>query len=149
MAFRTQSTPAQGLHTVKSQAIGIRNYSIAQRDLMAAQNISANALRQTMSTFKTFIELLTASAAIPGIVQYARDQENDQTYNVVTEFQTMETAAIAVRNRIINDVPKGPTGEVAVETWEADGAITVEAFTPAQTANLRTDLDTFIASIEI
>lgn len=125
----------------------MKSLAVAANNLMAANTVSANQIRQLMSEIKSAIEIWNATAAIPGIVEYARAEKNHPALDVVTEFVNMVSAAEGVITQIVADIPKASTGEVAVETWGADGSISVHQFTPTQTVNLRARLDALIAAI--
>ena len=148
MTFRASNqVKADGYSEAKRLAARAKSFAQSHHDAMAANSVSANLLLQLLNELKSLIERWTEIAATPGIGAYAQDQENDPAYNVATEFTAMLNAARAARDRIIADLPKAPGGEIAIHTLAADGATSTRAFTPAQTANLRTDLAAFIATI--
>ena len=85
-------------------------------------------------------------AATPGIQQYVRDQEQDQTYDIAGEYTTMRASLIAIRDWIFNNLPtftQAGTKYLIVSTLTNDGNIVEREFTPAQTAGLRTLIDQF------
>jgi hypothetical protein len=154
MAFRaTSQIKADGYSEAKRLALSMKNYAQSHHDALAAGNVSANAIIfNLLQEFKSAIEKWDSIAAIPGINAYAQDQEDDANYNIGAEFTAMVSAAEAVRDRIVAEMPKatqppGVAGRIAVHTLAADGSISVTSFTPAQTASLRTDLTAFIATI--
>jgi hypothetical protein len=153
MAFRASSQiKADGLSEAKRLALRAKSFAQSHHAAMAAGNVSANLVLQVLQEFKSLIERWTAIAGIAGLGLYAQDQEGDMLYDVGVEFLAMRSAAIDVRDRIIAEMPKatapaGVVGRLAIQTIEADGAITTAVFTPAQTANLRADLTTFIGTI--
>ena len=153
MTFRASNqVKADGYSEAKRLAVRAKSFAQAHHDAMAAGNVSANLVLQVLQEFKSLIERWTAIAALPGIGGYAIDQENDAGYNVGTEFTVMLSAAVAVRDRIIAEMPKatapaGVAGMLAIVTIAADGGFSTSSFTPAQTANLRTDLAAFAAAI--
>lgn len=153
MTFRASTQiKADGLSEAKRLAVDLKAFAQDHRMALAAGNVSANLVIQIMQTFRDFIVRLAVIASVPGMAAYAIDQENDVTYDVAAEFTAMRNAAIAVRDRIIAEMPKANSpaavaGRAAVQTLNADGSVSTAVFTPAQTANLRTDLDTFIATI--
>jgi hypothetical protein len=153
MAFRASTQiKADGLSEAKRLALRAKAFAQAHSSAMAAGNVSANLVLQVLQEFKSLIERWGIIAASPGIGPYAQDQENDPGYNVAAEFTAMRNAAIAVRDRIIADIPKatapaGVAGRIAIHTLEADGGLTTAIFTPAQTLQLQADLNSFIAAI--
>jgi hypothetical protein len=153
MAFRASSQiKVDGYSEAKRLAVHGKSFAQAHRDFLAAGNVSANLVIQILQEFKSMIERFTTISAIPGLGAYVQDQEADGAYNVGAEFTAMRNAAIAVRDRIIAEMPKatapaGVVGRIAIYTLETDGGMTTAVFTSAQTANLRVDLETFIATI--
>ena len=147
--FRASSqTQADGYTEAKRLANRAKAFAQATSAMTAVNNVSANAVKQLVSEFKSYIERWTAISGIPGISDYAKAQESDPTYDVAAEFGVMLTAAIAVRDYIISALPKDAvTGRLAIETINADGSFTVVSFTPGDTAGLRAVLDAFAATI--
>lgn len=84
---------------------------------------------------------------VPGLVAYVRAQINDDTLDIVAEYNTMLTQINAVRNWIIANFPKDANGFLLYHTFGATGRIVQRTLTPAQTAGLRTQLDALIATI--
>jgi hypothetical protein len=147
MAFRVD-----GLGTAYAQAQAeatrLRSYAVSAQAAMAAGNISANAVIQTLTTMKNSIEVFDYISGLSGMAQYARDQQDDQAYDVVAEFQSMRTEAVGARDWVFTNFPTAVSGEIIKDTLENDGAITVRQFTPAQTAGLQSALGLLIATID-
>lgn len=114
---------------------------------MAAGDVSANVMEQVMGEFVGALQTWGVSKAVPGIADYAKEQYDDPAYDVIAEFNTMETAAEAVRDWVVANFPKDGDGYVLKEKYQADGLIVQRMFTPAQTAGLRTELDAFILTV--
>ena len=147
MAFRTDGL-SKAYHRGQNSAIRAKNYSSQASAQLAGGTVSANAVIQVMTQMKSFIEEFDSVSSVPGIAQYARDQEDDQSYDVVAEFVAMRVAAVSARDWVINNFPvSNPGGFIEKDTLEADGAITVRTFSSVQTAGLQTALDTLVAAI--
>ena len=147
MAFRaTNQIQADGLAEAKRLANHASEFAVARRDLMAAAAVSGDIVIQVQAQFQTVITRWNAIKTIPGIAQYAKDQENDPTYDIVTEFNAMIAAAEVVRDRVETDIPTDGSGFLLLRKFQTN-AITMRTFTTAQTAQLRTDLDSFIATV--
>ena len=148
MTFRASNQiQADGLIEAKRIVNRMVLFATQNRDLMAAGDVSGNLVLQVQTEFHAAILRWNDIKAIPGIAQYAKDQEDDQNYDVVTEFNTMVNAASAVRDRVESDIPTAAGGWMNLQKFEADHTISTRAFTPAQTTQLRTDLDAFIATV--
>ncbi len=145
MAFRTDGL-SKAYQKAQNESIRAKQFATSARIVLLAGNVSANAVIQIMSNLKSNIEVWDSVAALSGIAQYARDQENDQTYDVVAEFDTMRAEAVVARDWVIDNFP-AVAGFIQKDTLEADGAITVRVFTPGQTTGLQTALADLIAAI--
>jgi hypothetical protein len=146
MAFKTDSL-AKAYAEAQNEAIRVKNYAQSFSSALAENNQSGDLIENVMVQMKRVIDLWNTTTSMPGMAQYARDQADDQAYDVVAEFNTMRNAAITVRDWIINNFPSAG-GFIQKDTYEADGSITVRQFTPAQTAGLRTVLDSLVNAIE-
>ncbi len=145
MAFNTQSL-SKGLQKAENESIRAKAFATQARNALLAGNVSANAVIQIMTNFKSSIEVWDSVSSLPGIAQYTRDQYDNQAYDVVAEFVAMRTQAVAVRDWVITNFPASG-GFIQKDTLQADGAITVRQFTPAQTTGLQTALADLIAAI--
>jgi hypothetical protein len=113
---------------------------------MSAGNVPATpiidlAIRINSDRF-TFDEART----IPGLVDYVRAQKNAPSLDVVAEFSSMLAAMDGVVSWIIANFPKDAGGFLLRETWGVSGPVD-RIFAPAQTAGLRTQLASLIATI--
>ena len=143
MAFRASNRlPAEGYDQAKGHALGLQTRSQAWRDQLAAGPTGANVVLEIMESLKSYRAVLNEIAAIPGIAAYARAQENDETYDVVAEFQAMlATVQLAIDN-VTSTFPSSTFHSIVGDVQ------TYQQFSVAQTANLRTRLDAIIASVE-
>jgi len=133
----------------QAEATRLRSFSVNTQAALAAGNVSANAVIQALNTLTGSIAVFDAISGLPGMAQYARDQQDDQAYDVVAEFSAMRTEAIGARDWVITNFPTAPgTGEILKDTLENDGSITVRQFTPAQTAGLQSALGQLVATID-
>jgi len=146
MAFRTDGL-SKAYQKAQSEAIRIKAFATSARNALLAGPVSANAVIQIMTNLKSSVEVWSTVSSLPGIAQYAKDQENDQTYDVVVEFLAMRNAAVACIDWVFNNFPKSPGGFIEKDTLETDGAITVRAFTTAQTVGLQTALADLVAAV--
>jgi hypothetical protein len=142
----SQQTLADGLASIKREAVNIKRYSEQVVAFSASNSSSANAVLEALGRLKSTIEAWDAAAAVPGIVQYARDQHDDQALDIVAEYTAMRAAAVTARDWIIGAFPKSG-GFILKDTLTADGGITVRQFSSADLDPLRTHLNALIATI--
>lgn len=112
---------------------------------MAAGNVSANDVKQILQYCVQVKANNAATAAISGMDTYAVTQEG-AGYDVVMAWNNMNAAIDAVISWIVTNIPQSG-GFVTLEQWTT-GGVTVQSFTPAQTAGLRTVLNSLIATID-
>lgn len=142
MAFRASNQiQADGLAEAKRLANQLKTYVTDVKAQSAAGPISGNLVADLMSTLVAYKARFTAISAIPGIAAYAQAQENDNTYQVGTEFTTMMNAIDALGSWIISNVNTNNW-----VTFSASG-VSVKTFTSAQTTGLRTQIDSLTATI--
>jgi hypothetical protein len=143
MAFR--AVLATTYNSARSVATQLQTLASTSKASMLAGNVSANVIGQLLDSMITGKAQLQAAAAVTGIAAYAKAQEGDTNYDVVAEWTSMVSACDGVLTWIVANVPTA-NGYVQAEQWATSGR-TVRSFTTAQTAGLRTALDTFISSV--
>ena len=146
MAFKASNVlPADAYLIIKRGAVQLKANLQGFVTYMAVNDTDYDYLRgvyRTLERSKTQFDTLKTTA---GLAQYAKDQENDQTYDVVTEFNSLITTIQAAITWLDNNIPTNVTAKLP-ENW-GDGTLISNAFTPAQTADLRTTLNAVSAEI--
>jgi len=145
MAFKTDGL-AKAYANAQQESINVKSFATNHSTALAAGNVSANLVQSIMLRMKSAIELWDSVSGLSGMQQYARDQEDDQAYDVVAEFLVMRGAAVDVRDEVIATMPSA-SGFIQKDTYELDGAITVRSFTNVQTSALQTLLTTLANTI--
>lgn len=145
MAFETDGL-AKAYAQGQQEAIRLKSFASSSNVTLAAGIVSANLVQQIMINMKSSIAVFDTISSTAGMAQYARDQQADQTYDVVAEFLAMRNASVAVLDWVINNFPTAG-GFIQKDTYEVDGAITVRQFTSAETTGLQTVLIALTATI--
>jgi len=146
MAFPTIFGLARAFTSAQTEAVALKAQVTTDRDAMAAGNVSADLV---LALFDRLVEakaVFDAVAATSGIVQYAKDQFDNPTLDIVAEFTAMSAAVDAAGTAIFNDFPKDGNNWLLAEKLTASGR-TQRSFTSVETAAMRTALDTLIATI--
>ena len=94
MAFKASSVVPQGLLlSIKNIAAQIKSHNSAMHGDWTVNGVSAVALRQFQIDLISWRDQMQDIVNQGGsqLIQYAKDQENDQTYEIVTEFNNMKT----------------------------------------------------------
>lgn len=130
---------------VKAGAVSLRAKSVA--GTMTATDILSY-VRQNFDAFTEF----GALAAISGMTAYAQSQVADGALDIAADFTAMRNAMVGVTNWVLANFPKTPTtNELRAYTFNGDNSgrlVDVVFSVPANTAGLRTVLDTLIATID-
>lgn len=134
------------LEGIDQRILKVKQQAQALRTDAAAGAIQSGRILSTHQYLRAERAALTAAASTPGLAQYARDQKNNQTLDVVAEFTAVIAAIDQVVGWIETNFPKDAGGFLLERTLGADGPLE-RTFTPAQTAGFRTQLDSLIAMI--
>ena len=150
MAFPTDTTQvmlAFALREIQATAGSLKNRAISLRDNTASSGSTATAVLEYHSNLKSKSDRLSTLAATPGLVQYAKDQFDDQTFDVTAEFLAMMTEMQNVLDWIRANLPVSADGFVEEKKIEADDSVTPKTFLVGQTAGLRSQLNDLIDTI--
>ena len=153
MAFRTDPpdlTPAQGYKRAIALARLIKSDSATHRANMSS---SLEKRHDVVLLFAELVEAKTEFAAIQainGIVGYARDQQDDQAYDVAAEFTAMIAAIDTVIQRISTDMPTDASNWIQSLKFNGTGDDfdDTTTFTSAQTTQIQADLAALEAAID-
>lgn len=135
-----------------TQALSLKSYASDKVAQLAAGTVSANVVLEILHRFREGIDVWTAAKSLTGIAQYVADEKNVAAGSIGADFNAMQAAAEAVRDEIIDtfptaNAPAAVSGRIAYQTLNSDGTITTAPFDQAQTAQLRTKLTAFIATV--
>lgn len=147
MAFRaTNIVPQRAYQQVKGAAANVKAECASYIAQMAASGANYVLLRDLYVFLKNANAQFTTLAATPGIVTYAKAQEDDENYDVAAEFTAMQSAITAVLAWMNANVPTSVTA-LAPSAWTATGPLISTSFNAAQTLGLRTALQAAADSI--
>ena len=113
---------------------------------MAAGNFNADILVQLRDDLINADAEFASAQSVPGVVQYAKDVEDDQDYDVAAEFIAMRTAVQAAKATIDSLAPTSG-GFLALWNFNTGSGLDPRTFTSGQTAALQTQLQAIIDAI--
>lgn len=149
MAFPAADTH-QNLAEVTGEVLrfarGTRQNAMQLRDELAAGSVGADRIIRAAGFARSARDFFNAAAAIPGIGAYLAGQLTPaKTAGELSSDLSVLTAALqAVITRVDGDLPASYPADPPL----VDGMAAFDSFTPVQTANLRTDLQSVIDAIE-
>lgn len=144
MAFRTDSLRAY-YELAQDTSRNLKNACSSLIARAAAGNINSSDIFGIYTRLGNDSATLTTIAGVQGITEYAQDQANDPAYNVGTEFTAMQNAIAGARSWVATNFPA--SGGFLQSHQITGGAIVERQFTPAQTAGLRTALQSVVDAI--
>lgn len=115
--------------------------------VMAAGNVSANLIIEFMLNLNDSIATWTEAASIPDANTIAQDLLRNPTLDFVAEITNVIGLAQDSIDWIDANFPKSPDGYLLKDKIVAN-SINVRVFTPAQTADFRTFLQSLIDQIQ-
>lgn len=137
---------ADGLAESRRLARNIKNRSQSLHDQSAVGDISARGIAIYADEMKQIDDRLNVLRQIPGMQQYARDQYNNQSLDIATEFTTMRNTLQTTITWIVTNLPQGARW-LEQEEFVADRLVE-RMLNSTQTAGLRTELLALIATID-
>ena len=147
MAFKAASViPESAYKQIKTLSVQIDNLAIKAQSALVA-DVTADEIINLVYRLQEKIDNITALATTHGLLQYAKDQENDQAYDVVAEYTAMVAAVNDVVAWAKTNFPADGDDYILAYKWGANTHIE-RTFSPAATVGLSTELQKIIDVIE-
>ena len=149
MAFPASQTKVKkALDDISSTALRIKGIVQSVRDESNAGDTPRMRFVACQRQVQIALDIWATAVAVPGLPQYAKDQYDDQTLDIVAEYNAMKAAAEAVRDWVFNNMPTDAgSGAALLEVYDQGGNPTNIMTTTGQSAGFRTAADTFLATI--
>lgn len=135
----------QGIRRAASQ---IKQSATTLRDSSAAGSVASRAILNFVNLLRDKRVEMAAFAAVPGLAAYAQEQVDDPTLDIAAEYTAMVAAVDATITWVVDNFPKDANGWLLARTLTAQGQLQDRMFTTVALANLRTELDALIATID-
>lgn len=132
---------------VRNRAAQLRQSSQAL-NVQASQNTGADRIVGYLGSLADARDAISAAAATPGLAAYAQAQINNNTFDLVSAFNTMVAQIDATRAWIKTNFPKDGSGNLLYQQLDANGRIVTLQFTSAQLAGLQSVLVALVATID-
>lgn len=147
MAFLASNiTPQLGYVEAKNIANFLKNFCLS-RSTQFQSDTNADVILVTFHDLRRRRDELVNIGSIPGISQYAKDQEDDPTYDVAAEFNALIVSVEAVMSNIETTFPTDVDGYLLEKQFNAQGTYDFRQFTGAQLVTLRGLLDAVAAQV--
>lgn len=139
--------PAKGYIRAKEIARA-QDLKCAERITQLSGDIDADIIWSWYTDLYTARQQLLEIAAIPGIVAFAIEQEDDPTIDLPAAFNAMLSAIEAAATWIYQALPRDGAGYVLIHTTTTTGVLLPRMFAPAATAPLIPLLQAICDSID-
>lgn len=106
---------------------------------------TADEVINIMRGLQTSYDIINTAKTTPGLAQYAKDQLGDAALDIAAEVNATLAAMASAVTWITNNFPKDANGYILKDKI-LNGALDVRAFTPAQMAGLKTQLNAILAT---
>lgn len=107
---------------------------------------TADEVINIMRSLQTSYDIINGLKSSPGLGQYAKDQFGDAALDIAADLNATLTAVAAAVTWITTSFPKDASGYILKDKI-VNGAIDNRIFTPAQMANLKTQLNAILATL--
>ena len=148
MTFRASNQiPANAYDNAKNEALRVKNY--CQLAVSKLQNsVTSSQIIKLVGGLSVFIERLSRIKSIAGITAYAKEQEVDQNYDVVAEFNSLVALIEDSRDWVVDNFPKDANGYLLSEKWDnKSSGVTERTFNTAATADFVTKLKAVVDQV--
>ena len=139
---------ATGLEQLMGVAVDVKKQTLEIRTLASVDGMGRRQLVVYMARLSRAVTRINELGNVPGLAQYAKDQYNNPTLEIVTEFQTFRAACVQLRDWVYNNFPKHTSGAWLVSEFANDGTETMMTFTAAQLGQFVSHCDTLLALMD-
>ena len=133
--------PSKALRDINSTCMSVQSQVDKAITKMAAATVSYTDIKTLYTDLALMLARLATASTTQGIVQYAKDQEDDPAYELVTELTITIDLIQVVLDWINTNLPLDVTLAADRDT------VDVPSYTPAQSAGLRGMLSDISLSI--
>lgn len=141
----TNDDAAIAYAALKARLRAFRVYAQDVRNACAAGPVSGNLIVEFFQRLVAEKTANAASAAVPGIGQWAQDRDGGVDYNVAAEFVAVNAAIDSTGEWITANFPS--SGGYILKDQLGAGGVSTRVFSSASTAGFRTVLDSLIATM--
>ena len=149
MAFPASTqTQVDALTGIRRVAINLKAQSQSLLAILQSDGATASQLVGYFGNLKSSLDNFITYASVPGLAQYAQNQYDDDTLNIVTEYQAMKEAVENTIEWIATNIPTDSNGYAAIKLLNVDGTIQDRSFGVAAVAPLASLVSTLIGTID-
>jgi len=143
MTYRVTSiTLADALDNVNRAVLSIKNVASAFKTRVQTGSVTYYEVDKVVSDLRANREYMELYRATSGLAQYAKDQANDQAYDIVAEYLAMRTAL----DDVLNTARTALNAASNLVTYNTSWNQIPQTFT--NLTSIGNKLDTLIASID-
>lgn len=140
-------TPDEAWKRLKGTGRQVKVGARGIRDTSAAGDIQATRIVQYAGTLADALVQMPACVAVPGLTEYARAQTNNPAYDPAAEVAAVIPRMEAVRDWIVANCPQDGAGYLLIVKFAPGGQQQPRMIPSAPLADLRTELDLLLATL--
>jgi hypothetical protein len=145
MSFPSDSTTDPASAWAGARATAGRMKVTAQQ-FVAAGSVTRKAVLDYANSLADSLAAFDGFTAIPGIGVFAKEQTNNQNFDIAAEYSAMRTQLIATQDWIVSNFP-ATTGELRVYTFDVNKRYADVLLTAPQLSSFKTQLNSLIATV--
>ena len=134
------------LEDIDRRIAALKFYAQQVRAECIAGNVPSSRILDVFINLQQERTALVTAAATPGLAQFAKDQKNNQTLDVVAEFNGVIAMLDGINSWLTTNFPKDASGFLLAKSFSGNTIID-RLFAPAQTSGFQVQLANLIATI--
>ena len=139
---------AEAFLDARREVVGIRIQVSNLRNASAVGNTNAGRFTKLAMQLAQSKVFLATIESVGGIAQYARDQLNDPSYNVVARFNDVQSELTVLIDWVMANYPLSAGGFQETFSFNVDGTSSERQFSAGQTTGFVTAADSFVAAAD-
>lgn len=144
------SFPGSGSTALSTIWSGIKATTGRMKDQAVVNNAASSLTRKQVLDYGNFLAdslaLLNSYTGVAGLQAYARNEENNATLNLASEYSALQTQIVATQDWGVTNFPN-TSGELRVYTYDANKRFADIVLTGPQLTSYKNQLSSLIAAI--
>jgi len=149
MTLRTRKSSAdEAYRVIALRAYQLRALTVTRHGAWGASGASFEAIRLYLTDLLAVYKDLNDAKSVPGVGQAAKDAEGDQAYDVVAEVTVLQGLMVAVKDRVLLDVPKDSNGWTLGHKFNMDGSDDWRVFSAGALSTLLGNMQAIVDQVD-
>lgn len=137
--------PARAFDEIRQTAVTVKQTCTNYINTASSQNVDYDFIKAILFALNRANDRFNQLRTTPGLAAYAKAQVDDPNFDIAAEFSAMQSAITGALDWAATNIPTNVTLKPTSQ-WDS-GSIVSGSFTPAQTAGLRSVLQSVVDTI--